>query len=224
MSVRVIVIDELPLLRAGIAATLATMKSLQVVDSGTPTDAVRLAEHRRPDIMVIGLSNVDQALPAISSIAAQIAVKVVCLMPPGSESSVPMLMQARVSGCLMRSASPGELMRCLQTNIDGGQYVSPALAAAVLSRPVAKPRPVIPPQKITTNPLTKRETGILELVARGQSNRDIAHQLLLSEKTVKRYMTLIMHKINVRNRVQAALFLEKPGVAANAETSLETAG
>lgn len=209
MSLRVVVVDELPLLRAGIASTLSSMKGLQVVDTGaTPDDAVRLAGHCRPDALVMGMASMEVALPSVERIVAA-GVKIVCLIPPGLESRLPSLMRAGASGCLSNSARPAELLRCLETVMDGERFVSPSLAAAVLSRPAVKHHQEAP--KPVASILTKRETGILELVARGRSNKDIADDLLLSEKTVKRYMTLIMQKINVRNRVQAALFISNAG-------------
>lgn len=207
MALRAVVVDELPLLRFGIEAAIASKLHIDVADTGaTPSDAIRLAEHHRPDLVLIGIAKPEDSVAAVDTITRLGHARVICLTSVGAEHSVPMLLRAGARGCVSKAATAAELTRCIDSVLGGQCFVSPALAASVLCRPAdARPSPPKPKPAATT--LTERETEILKLVASGRSNRDIAYQLKLSEKTVKRYMTLIMQKIHVRNRVQAALYV-----------------
>lgn len=214
MALRVVVVDELPLICDGIAAVLATSPNWKVVDRGlSASDAVRLVDDGRADLIVFGIGDIDIALAAIAQILAKTRrVNIICLTPDGAEDCVQRLLKAGARGCLTKKTNGPELLRCIGMVQDGGLYVSPGLAAHLLCISTLRAKPS--PAKAEQAALTARELEILRLVAAGQSNKAIARQLEMSEKTVKRYMTHIMQKIQVRNRLQAALYLEEHTVTA----------
>jgi two-component system, NarL family, nitrate/nitrite response regulator NarL len=214
MVLRAVVVDELPLICDGIVASLTASRDWLVTDRGvSAADAVRLVDRDRTNMIVFGFCDVDQALEAIAKIIAVAArVNIVCLAPEGAEGSVQRLLRAGARGCLSRKTNGQELMRCVSMVQDGGNYVSPGLAAHLLCQSTFRPR--VPQPKASHPSLTSRELEILHLVAAGESNKAIARNLEMTEKSVKRYMTHIMQKIQVRNRLQAALYLEENAMVA----------
>lgn len=210
-----IIVDEMPLFRDGIAATLKNVRTCKVVDeTGSIADAARIAKARRADLAILGIpTSGDTASFVASVVEGRPGIHIVCLTPVGSEAEIPKLLRAGARGCVSRMALSQELVRCVEAVLSGASYVSPSLIANVLRQATVKAQPLRQERRAS---LTERETRILELVAEGQSNRDIADTLALSEKTVKRYMTFIMQKIRVRNRLQAALYISNGGVESEA--------
>jgi two-component system, NarL family, nitrate/nitrite response regulator NarL len=100
-----------------------------------------------------------------------------------------------------------ELARIIRSILSGQGYVPPSLAAGLISQLTSPPRQTITPPRLI-NALTERERQILEHVGEGWSNKEIAQRLSLTEKTVKHYMTVIFQKLQVRNRVEAALLIQ----------------
>jgi len=118
-----------------------------------------------------------------------------------SEHDVTAAMQAGVNGYILKGSSGPELLQIVRSVRDGEMYVTPTLAARLLvqmKQPAARPDP-----DIAT--LTYRESQVLQLLARGLTNKEIAIGLKLTEKTVKHYMTDVMQKLKARNRVEAVL-------------------
>jgi DNA-binding NarL/FixJ family response regulator len=112
-------------------------------------------------------------------------------------------MQAGVNGYVLKGSSGSELLQIVRAVRSGEMYVTPTLAARLLvqmKQPVAEAR-----KDPTTAALTYRESQVLQLLARGLTNKEIAHGLKLTEKTVKHYMTDVMQKLKARNRVEAVL-------------------
>lgn len=214
MVLRAVVVDELPLICDGIVAALTASRDWLVSDHGTSlADAVKLVERDRTSMLIFGFGDVERALDTIAKVNAKAgSVNIVCLIPEGAEASVQRLLRAGVKGCVSRKTNSLELLRCVGMLQDGGNYVSPGLAAHLLCQSIFRVRP--PEPKPSHPSLTTRELEILQLVAAGESNKAIARHLELSEKSVKRYMTHIMQKIQVRNRLQAALYLEENAMVA----------
>lgn len=209
---RTVIIDQVPLFRDGIVTALNSARNYAIVDQASAiADAARIAEIRRPDVIILGLTAIGEAASVIEAVIARVpGINIICLTPVGSEAEIPKLLRAGAKGCMARTTQAHELIRCLEVVLNGDSYVSPSLVAGVLRQPVAKPQAIRQERRAS---LTERESHILELVAEGQSNKDIAAKLSLSEKTVKRYMTFIMQKIHVRNRLQAAIYISNGGAA-----------
>lgn len=207
--IRVAVIDDHPLFREGVAHTIQRSGTLQVIGEGaTADDAVRIAKAELPDIVLLDVNMPGggvEAARAISNVCP--VVKIIMLTVSESEEHVHQAMEAGVRGYVLKGTSGLELINTLRAVARGEYYVTPRLAARILALSKRSAKGSDPEDSFPD--LTKREEQILDRVARGLTNKEIAKDLQISEKTVKHYMTNIMQKLQVRNRVEAALVFKK---------------
>jgi two-component system nitrate/nitrite response regulator NarL len=206
---RIVVIDDHPLFREGVTRTLALERDLTIVGEGeTADDAVHCAGTLRPDVLVLDLDIPGGGLSVLESIsAASPAIRIVILTAAASEESLLAALKGGATSYVLKGVSARELARILRAACAGQAYVPPELAAGVLAVLSGK----APPTRSTSviDQLTEREREILHLVGGGRTNREIARSLHLAETTVKNTMTTIMQKLNVRNRVEAALLAHR---------------
>jgi DNA-binding NarL/FixJ family response regulator len=204
---RIIVIDDHPLFREGVSLTLAAEPDVTIVGEGeSAADAARLASQYQPDLVLLDLDIPGGGLAALGAIAAASPkTRVLVLTALVSEEKLMALLQAGAQGYVLKGVPARELAQIARSILDGHGYVPPALASQLLTQG-AQPQPT--PGSILDE-LTDREQQILTLVARGKSNQQIADLLHLSEKTIKNQMTMIMQKLQVRNRVEAALLVRR---------------
>lgn len=209
--IRVAVVDDHPLFREGVTHTLRSSDMMEVVAEGASSDdAVRIAGHHRPDVMLLDVSMPGGGIEAARRIAQTCPhVKTIMLTVSESEEHVSHALDAGAQGYVLKGTSGSELLATTTAVHRGECYVSPGLAARLLaqgkrSAQPAKLDPALPE-------LTRREEQILDSVGRGLTNKEIARSLKISEKTVKHYMTNIMQKLQVRNRVEAVLVLQRKG-------------
>ena len=211
--IRVAVIDDHPLFREGVAHTIQRSGTLEVIGEGaTADDAVRIAKAELPDIVLLDVNMPGggvEAARAISNVCP--VVKIIMLTVSESEEHVHQAMEAGVRGYVLKGTSGLELVNTLRAVARGEYYVTPRLAARILA--LSKRPPKGGDEENAFPDLTKREEQILDRVARGLTNKEIAKDLQISEKTVKHYMTNIMQKLQVRNRVEAALVFKKKPTA-----------
>jgi len=204
--IRIAVVDDHPLFREGVTRSLSEMGGFEIVgEGGTNEDAVRLVAERRPDIMLMDISMPGGGLHAISSILDLVPdQKIVMLTVSEASDDVTQALSAGAKGYVLKGVGSQSLAEVIRTVADGESYISPTLSARLIgdlsSRNAApKPDPL--------SGLTSREQEILRLVASGLSNKRVALQLDLQEKTVKHHMTRILAKLGVRNRTEAAMSL-----------------
>jgi two-component system nitrate/nitrite response regulator NarL len=207
---RVAIIDDHPLFREGVVHTLRSARVLDVVgEGGTADDAVRIARDELPDIVLLDVSMPGGGIEAARSIASVCpVVKTIMLTVSESEQDVAQALDAGVKGYVLKGTSGSELLKTMFAISRGESYVTPGLAARLLQ--VKRQEPA---QGAALPELTEREGQILSQVARGLTNKEIARALTLSEKTVKHHMTNIMQKLQVRNRVEAAMVYRKQAQA-----------
>ncbi len=208
--IQVAVVDDHPLLREGVANTLSASPNIEVVGQGeTAEDAIRLAGDLLPDILLLDISMKGGGINAAREIsAAYPVVKIVMLTVSEREEDVAASLKAGARGYILKGVTARDLVTAVQSIHAGESYVTPTLAANLLLEWQEGQGDIDFP----TSPfdeLTERERQILELLATGCSNKEIARDLDLSEKTVKHYMTNILQKLQVRNRVEAALMAQK---------------
>lgn len=206
-KIQIIVIDDHPLFRDGVVNTLRAEQDFQVIAEGTTAaEAVKLAGEHLPDLLLLDINipggglNVVQKISAISPVT-----KIVMLTASEEEDDVVQALKAGARAYVVKGVAARELKSILRAVNNGEAYVTPTLAAALLSDYKANSGAK---QKSPLDDLTERERDILELVASGKSNKEIAAKLFLSEKTVKHHMTNILQKLHVRNRVEAALLAQ----------------
>ena len=209
-KIQVVLADDHPLFRAGVAATLDAEPDIEVVGQGATADeAVRLTQELLPDITLLDVTMPGSGLQAAARIAATCPVtRIIMLTVSEEEENLLAALKAGASGYILKGVPARELIRILRAVHDGESYVTPTLAASLL-REMTGAAPGARPPADPLDELTERERQILEGVAGGLSNKEIGLRLHLSEKTVKHYMTNILQKLQVRNRVEAALMARR---------------
>jgi two-component system, NarL family, nitrate/nitrite response regulator NarL len=194
-SLRVVLITPEPLYRVGVQCALRAAQAVILLDGTTITDAVELAKSRLADIVVIDTTTLRDAIEMAKRLAPCCpGMPIVAVTDVATASEVRSAFDAGMRGCIFKRVRDTEFVRILKSIGQGASYVPPELGAELLRQDKNKPFN-----------LTARETQILACVARGQTNKEIARVLQISEKTVKHYMTVIMEKLQVRNRVEAVL-------------------
>lgn len=204
--IRVIIADDHPLYRDGVARTLTESGRFSVVGQcATAAEAVELARAHLPELALIDISMPGGGIEATGRIATLApAVRVVILTASEADDDVMQALKAGAAGYVLKGVGGRELIRVLTEVATGGSYVPPAMAARLLAA-MGPRRGGEPSSADLIAELTPREEDILRLVARGMSNKEVARELDLQEKTVKHYMTNILQKLQVRNRTEAAL-------------------
>ena len=202
-KIHIVVIDDHPLFRDGLENTLRADPGFEIVGSGASAgDALRLCQDLLPDMLLLDINIPGGGLNVLPRLGAACPVtQVVMLTASEEEDDVLSALKAGARGYILKGVAARELIRILRSIGQGEPYVTPTLAASLLSDMTSAGEPSADPLAA----LTERERQILEQVASGQSNKEIAYQFHLSEKTVKHHMTNILQKLQVRNRVEAAL-------------------
>jgi len=204
-TMRVVIIDDHPLYREGVAHALAADPDLEIVAEGeTAEDAVRHAGALRPDVMVLDLNIPGGGLAALRGIAAvSPETRIVILTAHTADEHLDMAFGGGAMSYVLKGVTARELAKIIRDAFAGQGYVSPALGARLMASRSGRPAATRPADPL--DELTARERQILTLVAKGYPNKQIADELCLAEKSVKNAMTIIMQKLDVKNRTEAAL-------------------
>ena len=204
MTIRVVLADDHPIFRDGLVRSLEESGLFAVVGTGSTADeAVALVAEKRPDLVLLDISMPGSGIEAARRIAASPnPPRIAMVTVSEQDQDVTAALRAGAIGYVLKGISAAELAEVLTGIAAGEAHVSPPLAARLLNE-IERPLPNRAKRPI--DELSKRESDILRRVARGFSNREVADALGLQEKTVKHYMTSILEKLQVRNRVEAAL-------------------
>ena len=209
---RILIADDHPVFRDGIRALLDADPDTEIIAEATTGDeALVLAEQHRPDVILMDLKmpgmNGIEATRRITARSPSIRVLVVTMFE--DDASVFTAMRAGARGYVLKDATKEELLRAIQAVGNGEAIFSPGIAARMLTF-FAAPRALIPRQAFPE--LTGREHDILNLLAGGASNHEIAQQLDLSPKTVSNYVSNIFNKLQVADRAEAILKARDAGM------------
>ncbi len=208
-KIRVVVVDDHPMMRDGITFALGEEPDFQVIgDGASASDAIALAEAKSPDVMLIDINMPGGGLSALSHIIQHwpdIACVVITAKEDGETVGQALRIGAR--GYVLKGMSGPDLARTLRTIQQGELYITPSLAKSLLM--AAEPASVGASRPAGLEYLTPRENDVLEKIAQGMINKKIAIELGLTEKTVKHHVTSILQKLQVSNRVEAALIAQE---------------
>jgi two-component system response regulator DevR len=206
---RVLVVDDHEVVREGIVSSLDRRENFHVVaQAGTVAEALAAADRFEPDLVVM-----DVRLPDGSGIEAcrdirgdHPAIKVVMLTSYPDEEAVLSAIVAGASGYLLKETRLRDLVKALETVGAGGSLLDPAVTGKVLER-VRRMANDEDDDELAR--LTTQERRILLLVAEGKTNREIAAEVFLSDKTVKNYVSSILSKLDLQRRTQAAAYMAR---------------
>ncbi|MGB8645203.1 MAG: response regulator transcription factor [Anaerolineae bacterium] len=205
-KIQIVIVDDHPLFRDGVVNTLKAEPDFEIVGEGaTAEEAVRLTLELLPDLLLLDLSIPGGGLKAAQAITSRAPVtKIIVLTASESEDDLMDALKVGARAYILKGVAARELVRIVRATFAGEAYVTPGLAASLLFELTGKSSATRAPAN-PLDELSQREHEILELVAAGKSNKEIGYQLHLAEKTVKHHMTNILQKLQVRNRVEAAL-------------------
>jgi two-component system, NarL family, response regulator LiaR len=210
-TIHILIADDHPIVREGLRALIATEPGMIVVGEAKDGDeAVFKARSLQPDVILLDLVMPRKdGLAAISEIIHNLpGARILVLTSFAEDELVFPAIKAGAMGYLLKDASPQELLEAIRTVYRGESSLHPAIARKVLREFT---RPSDPPAKAES--LTEREGEILLLVAQGLSNRAIAEQLVVSERTIRSHVSNILQKLHLNSRTQAALYALKEGWA-----------
>jgi len=204
-------VDDHPMFVDGLAWFFSTLPDFEIVASGQSADeALTIVETFRPDILTIDLRMPGDAIAAIRSIADQQPnTKVVTFTALADVDCAIRALEAGAGGYVLKGATAAEFSRAIRIVLSGERYITPAFATKVIAA-LRAPPPVVAPGKVN---LSVREAQILKLLISGMTNKEIGADLAISEKTVAHYMTLLMRKLNARNRLEAVVAARDYGPA-----------
>lgn len=207
--IRVAVIDDHELFREGVISMLGRDPQIKVVgEGGSLEDALRIAAETTPDIMLLDVMMPGGGIETARQLSqSHPSIRLVMLTVSETADDVVSAFQYGVLGYVLKGIRRSELVETLRTVHCGEIVLSPTLAGRILGR-LNSPSDAEPAGDTGLSSLTKREITVLALVADGHSNRQVARQLGLTERTIKNYMTSIMDKLKVKNRVEAGLRLK----------------
>ncbi len=214
--IRLLVTDDHAIVRKGIAALLATEPTIEVVgEARDGQEAIAEARRLAPDVILMDLvmPGVDgpEAIGAI--LAEQPELRILVLTSFASDEKVFPAIRAGAVGYLLKDSGPEQLVRAVHQVFRGESALDPAVARRLVQQ-ISRPGGW---RSGEDHALTAREVGVLQLVAQGHSNRDIAERLGISEATVRVHVSSILRKLQVSSRTQAALYALREGLASLGE-------
>jgi DNA-binding NarL/FixJ family response regulator len=205
-TINVLVVDDHPLFREGVVHSLAAEPGISVIAAAASgMEALALAQELLPDVVLLDISmpGWDGLVTAERIATACPATAIVMLTVSEEHDKLLAAFKAGARAYLLKGVSAPELACAIRSAAAGDAHVSPSLASEMLVS-LTRARAADPLQD-----LTAREREILGLIGRGLTNREIGEQLSLAEKTIKHYVTNILQKLQVRSRVEAALYASR---------------
>jgi DNA-binding NarL/FixJ family response regulator len=211
--VRVVLIDDDDLMRAGLRSVLSSDETIDVVgEAGDGRAAIDEARTLQPQVVLMDIRMPD--LDGISATREVLAVspetKVVVLTTFEQDDYIFDALRAGASGFLLKRTKPEELIAAIHAVAEGDSLLSPSVTRRVIDRMASQSAPVVSSRRL--DELTPREREVLESIARGLSNREIADEFVIEESTVKTHVKRILMKLGLRDRVQAVIFAYENGL------------
>ncbi|MFG1697974.1 response regulator [Nonomuraea sp. NPDC049309] len=215
--IRILLADDEAMIRAGVRAILESDPELTVVaEAGDGRQAVDLAISHHPDVALL-----DIRMPRLDGLAAAAEIRraapgtaVVMLTTFGEDDYIAKALDVGAGGFLLKSGDPRELLAGIHAVAEGAAYLSPKVARRVIAQLSGGRMARGAAARDRIEQLTEREREVLALLGAGLSNAEIARELHIVEGTVKAYVSAILTRLDVRNRVQAAIIAHEAGLVA----------
>lgn len=200
MTIRILIADDHPIVRDGLSAVLETQADFAIVgEAASGAQAVEQAAALQPDVILL-----DLALPELDGVAALRAIraadpamKVIIFTAFDTDERILGAVQAGAQGYLLKGVPREELFQAIRIVHNGGSLLQPVVAARLLRQVSGAGLTDLPES------LTERELEVLQLLAKGRQNKEIANELVISERTVKFHVSAILGKLGVGNRTEA---------------------
>ncbi|MCT4352869.1 response regulator transcription factor [Streptomyces sp. Je 1-79] len=220
MTIRVIIVDDQAMVRAGFAALLSAQADIDVVgEAPDGRQGVDVARSTHPDVVLM-----DVRMPEMDGLAAAREIldppvgvvhrpKVLMLTTFDVDDYVYEALRVGASGFLLKDAPPADLIAAVRVVAAGEALLAPSVTRRLIADFAAtRPAPRADRAALRLKGLTPRETEVLELIARGLSNQEIADRLVLAEQTVKTHIGRVLAKLDLRDRAQAVIFAYESGL------------
>jgi DNA-binding NarL/FixJ family response regulator len=220
-AIRVMIVDDQPLVRAGIAMLLKPKKDITVVAEAVDGyDALNQARTHRPDVILMdvrmpGCDGVEATRAVINEgLTAQNgqAIKIVILTTYHIDEAVYAALRAGASGFLLKDTAHTEIVAAIRAVVTGGAWLDPTVTRRLVDEFSARPERHTPPTPELMAQLTPREREVLVHLAQGLSNAEVAAKLELREATVKTHLAHVMTKLGVRQKTQAVIMAYQTGL------------
>lgn len=216
-TIRLLIVDDHTLFREGLRALFSVMEDIELVgEATTGVEAVDLAEKLQPDVILMDIDMPGMGgVEATRSILRQTpSAGIVMVTMLEDDASVFSAMRAGARGYVLKGAQPNELLETIRFVASGQVLFGPAIAARMMrffTEQEARFKASLPREAFPE--LTPRELEVLELIAQGDNNSEIAKRLVISEKTVRNHITNIFSKLQVADRAQAIIKARDAGLA-----------
>ncbi|WP_331747815.1 response regulator transcription factor (plasmid) [Streptomyces sp. NBC_00984] len=224
MTIRVMIADDQAMVREAFSVLLNAQPDIEVITTAVDgLEAVTKAEELRPDVIVM-----DIRMPGLNGIEAtrritrqtDLPTKILVLTTFDLDEYVYEALRAGAGGFLLKDASGAQLAEAVRTVAAGDALLSPEITKRLITEFSRLSSSAKPPTQVRIDELTNRETEVLTLVAQGLSNAEIAGELVVAEQTIKTHMGSILHKLQLRDRTQAAVFAYETGLVTPGRTNL----
>ena len=209
-KIRIVVTDDESVVREGIVAILSLQPAFEVVgEASNGMEAVDVARETKPDVVLLDMAMPKQdglaTIPVLKEILPD--VRILVLTSFADSDLVYKAIKTGALGYMLKDARREQLIQAIQDVANGQASISPSIALKVI-QDVNNPTEVL----YTSSPLTPRELDTLRLIARGMTNQEIADSISVAERTVAKYVSNILEKLQLANRTQAALYAIREGL------------
>ena len=207
MPIRILIADDHPMFRGGLRALLSKEEDCEVVgETGSGLDTLRALETTQADVLLLDLSmpGMSGAQTAEAALAGKAGLAIVVLTMHEDEYYLQELLRIGVKGYVLKKSTGTELLQAIRAAYRGDNYVDPALANVMVLSLVGGAKPAGTSGRLAL--LTQREREVCQLLAYGYTNREVASQLFISDRTVETHRTNIMAKLGVGGRAELVRF------------------
>ncbi len=211
---RVLIVDDDDVMRAGLIELLIGDPEIEVIgEASTGRQAIERARRLEPDVVLmdVRMPDLDGIVATREITAAAPSARVLILTTFEQDDYIFGGLRAGASGFLLKRTRPEELLAAIHTIAAGDSLLSPSVTRRVICRMAQQPTPELAEQN-KLDRLTRRERQVLQLVARGMSNREIAAALIVEDSTIRTHVKRILMKLDLRDRVQAVMFAYETGL------------